>query len=206
FLIARAVNQGHRAVARLFHELLQCGLLAGIAQLLRVSLLELLPALEVVVEPLAQLGARRQVALPAVERQRLTGLAPRPEAINQHADAVVRAGGIIGTLESDHAWLSSVVELPDSPAGSSGGASCSEAGLAPAFRASHSRLAAATASSPPRYLSIISWKPKTTSTRTSCDAYAWTRSSYRCQYQSSPPPARISHSGRTCTTRFCSGS
>src|SRR6185503_8602761 len=67
-------------------------------ELVAVASAELLEALGDVVEPLAQLVARRELAPPFVKLRRLTGNTPRPDVVDQHAVAVTRLGRVVDAL------------------------------------------------------------------------------------------------------------
>src|SRR5215831_9241099 len=66
---------------------------------LRVAATELGPAVGVMTEPLAQLSTRRDLLQPAIDRRIGFAQAPRPQAIDQDARAIIRGRWLIDALQ-----------------------------------------------------------------------------------------------------------
>ena len=99
--VMRGIHERDGALAR------QCA--QGIEQLRvwaqfgRIALVKRLPARGVVTEPLAQLGAGRELLGPLIHGQTLLLDAPRPQAVNQYPRTVVVGWRVVGTLDPDMA-------------------------------------------------------------------------------------------------------
>src|SRR6516164_2296758 len=96
-LVARGIDQRDWPTASRFADLLD--------QFREVAPTKLRPALGPVSEPTPQLGARRDVPEPAVNRR--VGLldAARPQPIDQDASAVAEIGPLVSPLQFDFAGL-----------------------------------------------------------------------------------------------------
>src|SRR4029079_8823767 len=88
--IASPVNNGDGTEPGRGREVVEHPRLFGFGQLQVVPSLKLLPALRVMAEPLAELGARAEVSFPRVELQMLLRPSTRPDAVDQHAASVIR--------------------------------------------------------------------------------------------------------------------
>ena len=99
--IASAVDDGDRAQSGCGREIVQRLRLFRLGEFRLISRLELLPALRVVAEPLAELGARAEVSFPRVEPQMLFCPAAWPDAIDQDAATVFRTRLIVRTLQAN---------------------------------------------------------------------------------------------------------
>src|SRR5690348_16026263 len=99
--ILRGRQERRRAVTQQGAELEERRGVIAVLKLDQVALLELLPALRGVVEPVTQLGRRRDVADPVVEGGGLLRQTARPEPVDQHAKAVVRGGVVVDPFDPD---------------------------------------------------------------------------------------------------------
>src|SRR5262249_10072211 len=84
---------------------------ASFAQLLAIARAELLEALGLVVEPLAQLAAGRQLAGPIVELGPLAGDPARPQPVDEHAIAIAALHRGIDALAGDAHLVAPVAHL-----------------------------------------------------------------------------------------------
>src|SRR5690606_20399981 len=66
-----------------------------------IALDETVPTRGIVAEPSPELGARRHLAAPLVDRRRFTAEATRPETIDQHAIAVVGSRVVVHAPQPD---------------------------------------------------------------------------------------------------------
>src|SRR5689334_5018116 len=98
-LVANRIDQCDRALAG---ERAQLGdEIRMLAQLLGVAVAKFIPALWVVMEPLAELGRWRDLLHPLVERGFLSRDSARPQAVDEDARAVLTRGRVVGPLQLD---------------------------------------------------------------------------------------------------------
>ena len=97
--IAGAVDERQRAGPRLAPERRQPRTLT--AKLLDVASAKRRKAARLVPKPLPQLGARRQLLLPAIQLGPLARNPARPEPVDQHATAIRGCRRLVGALQAD---------------------------------------------------------------------------------------------------------
>src|SRR5579862_4765616 len=94
-LVTRRVEQSDRLVPGLLAQACGGGLCRLLLELAAVSGDKLLPFCRLIVKPVAQRVAWRDVFEPLVDMRFRLGDAPRPQPIDQHAKAVVVGGGLV---------------------------------------------------------------------------------------------------------------
>ena len=87
-LVARAENKRDRPFASQATQFID--LFAMMLELGRVAASKFVPAIDIVPEPLPQLGARREIAEPMIDGRRLFSHAAWPKPVDQDARAVAR--------------------------------------------------------------------------------------------------------------------
>ena len=97
--VSSGKNERERAVSRPPPELRETRTLP--AKLIHVALAELLESVRIVSEPRPQLGARRQLRFPCVQRCSLPRHPSRPEAVDQDPVPVRTVRGLVHALQSD---------------------------------------------------------------------------------------------------------
>src|SRR5262249_18719362 len=97
--VVSRVEECHRTVVRRLEDRAPRVRVRG--ELGAIPPLELLPPLDSVAEPRAQLGARRPVLEPRVGGDRLLLPAARPQALDEQTAAVGRGGRLVRALDSN---------------------------------------------------------------------------------------------------------
>ena len=98
-LIPGRINEGDRALARAAAKLLQR--FRMLVELRAVAAAELLPAVGVMAEPTAELGARRDLLEPFVELGFRLADSARPQAVDKYSCAVGFLRRFVGPLQPD---------------------------------------------------------------------------------------------------------
>src|SRR5262245_42582647 len=103
-----AVDERHRAVAHMRHELLDRR--AILLEFLEVASPERGPFRRVVAEPLPEHGTRCDLFEPEINARRTLRHAPRPEPVDQDPKSIVWLGRLIRSLQADHHETPSAVD------------------------------------------------------------------------------------------------
>ena len=117
-LIVSRIDQRQRAFACERAKLAQQFLMGR--QFATIAKLELLPARRIVPKPAAKLGARRDLLQPAIDRGVRLAQAPRPQAIDEDAQAVFGRWPLISPLQTDIQLNRDMHREPPSPASAAG--------------------------------------------------------------------------------------
>src|SRR3954454_3969035 len=95
--IVRCEDQCNRATPGQFLQFFDSNRL--LLQLPGIAATEFRPALRVMAEPLAQLGAGGEILHPAIDRRIRLAQPARPQSIDQHAHAIVGCRGLIDPFQ-----------------------------------------------------------------------------------------------------------
>src|SRR5512147_1882111 len=99
--VTRRIDEGDSPAASDSEERLPCRSIG--TELGEVAPPEFGPSTGVVPEPAAQGGARCHILGPLIEAEPPFGHPAWPQPLDQHPAPVARPGGLVGTLQSDHA-------------------------------------------------------------------------------------------------------